>query len=111
MVHFGLREQRVPKTTRLEKYHQLDILGNFVFIGAALSLGLALTLDPDWASARTLLPLIFSILAFAAWVVYEKRLKAPILPILPFEIFETRNACFALVADACFWTWWGSTLA
>ncbi|KAI0083127.1 Mfs1.2 [Irpex rosettiformis] len=84
---------KTPPGSLKEKLGRMDWIGNFIFIGSATSIAIALTwagLTHPWKSAATLVPLIVGFIGLAGFLVYEEQWAAH--PIVPFKLLANRTS-------------------
>ena len=85
---------------------EYDPLGALTITAALVAFIYALTDAPDagWASAQTILLFVVSLLLFAAFVLIEKRAKAPLVPLWIFRsrLLVAANVGLALAAAAIY---------
>jgi EmrB/QacA subfamily drug resistance transporter len=94
---FGLTLPFVPESRAELGHRRFDAAGAITVTSGLALLVYAISKAPDvgWGSARTILLLIASVAILAAFVVIERRSRAPLMP---FRIFRIRSVFAANVA-------------
>jgi EmrB/QacA subfamily drug resistance transporter len=94
---FGLTLPFVPESRAELGHRRFDAAGAITVTSGLALLVYAISKAPDvgWGSARTILLLIASVAILAAFVVIERRSRAPLMP---FRIFRIRSVLAANVA-------------
>ncbi|GAA2804170.1 MFS transporter [Streptomyces showdoensis] len=94
--------------------HRLDLPGAVLVTGglATLAYGIVQTEESGWGAPETLVPLTAGLLLLAAFVAWETKAPAPLMPL---RIFRTRavsaaNATMALCASTTFGSWFFMTV-
>jgi len=92
--------RHVPESLNPHAARQIDYAGALLIGGAlaGVSWGLIAAGDLGWASAEVVLPLVGSVLAFAGFVVVERRSSHPMVPPSLFSIAQFRAANLVTVA-------------
>lgn len=100
--------------SRVHGGHRLDLLGALLVTAglATLAYGIVQTEEAGWGAPETLLPLAAGAVLLTAFVWWETRAKAPLMPL---RIFRTRavsaaNATMALCASTTFGSWFFMTV-
>ena len=84
---------QVDKSSFSSKIARIDFIGLVLFSGASTSFLIGLTAGGTihlWSSFRTILPLVFGILLYVAFVVVEWKVASD--PMMPLRIFKDRTA-------------------
>jgi Fungal trichothecene efflux pump (TRI12) len=87
---------KTDPSSLVEKLARIDYAGILIFSGASCAFLIGITTGGtlySWASAPVLVPLIFAVALYVAFILYEW--KIPAAPMIPLRVFNDRTAAAA----------------